>query len=95
MDKQEALLRQRWEPLVEIMQHKGDSECRGGAPDELCSFEKLPFSRMQDQPFRTTWKPAALIGGSFITFQLDPMGQVAKAEVEGLAVYRRAAPATH
>ena len=35
------------EPLVEIMQHKGDSECRNGfsnvlgAADELCDFEKL------------------------------------------------------
>jgi hypothetical protein len=31
------------EPLVEMNQHKGDSECRpgvGGATDELCGFEK-------------------------------------------------------
>ncbi|HYC54115.1 MAG TPA: DUF3604 domain-containing protein [Candidatus Binatia bacterium] len=31
------------EPLVEIMQNKGDAECRlnlGGAVDELCTFEK-------------------------------------------------------
>lgn len=33
------------EPLVEIMQHKGDSECRlgGGTTDEACGFEKLPY----------------------------------------------------
>ncbi len=42
----QARLRARMEPLVEIMQVKGDSECRNGmsgiaaAPDELCDFEK-------------------------------------------------------
>jgi hypothetical protein len=42
-----ASLRARMEPLVEIMQIKGDSECRNGmfgvvgARDELCEFEKL------------------------------------------------------
>jgi len=57
------------EPLVEIMQHKGDSECRlggspGGAADELCGFEKLPFAKMDQQPFRVRWtQPAA---GSFV-----------------------------
>ena len=40
-----ATLRSALEPLVEIMQHKGDSECRNGLPgvladnDELCEFE--------------------------------------------------------
>ena len=40
-------LRQQVEPLVEIMQVKGDSECRNGLSnvvggyDELCDFEKL------------------------------------------------------
>ncbi|HPG26803.1 MAG TPA: DUF3604 domain-containing protein [Myxococcota bacterium] len=43
----QAALRARLEPLVEIMQHKGDSECRNGLPgvqggiDELCDFEKF------------------------------------------------------
>jgi hypothetical protein len=40
-----ALARQRaaLEPLVEITQHKGDSECRTGvgSSDELCGFEKV------------------------------------------------------
>jgi hypothetical protein len=40
-----ALARQRaaLEPLVEIVQHKGDSECRTGVEtaDELCGFEKV------------------------------------------------------
>lgn len=42
-----SALRAEMEPLVEIMQVKGDSECRNGlngvvgGPDELCDFEKL------------------------------------------------------
>ncbi len=44
---EEAKRRSRWEPLVEVMQHKGDSECDlrvgTGASDEACGFEKLPY----------------------------------------------------
>jgi hypothetical protein len=42
-----ASMRARYEPLVEMMQAKGDSECRNGfpdvlgGPDELCDFEKI------------------------------------------------------
>jgi hypothetical protein len=42
-----AAARMRLEPIIEIMQHKGDSECRNGLPgveggiDELCDFEKM------------------------------------------------------
>jgi hypothetical protein len=37
-----------WEPLIEIYQHKGDSECLPGtlASDEECGFEKLPYDRL-------------------------------------------------
>jgi hypothetical protein len=45
MDAQYASLRQRFEPLLEIMQHKGASECyfkAGVTEDELCAFEQLP-----------------------------------------------------
>ncbi len=48
-----ASLRQRMEPLVEVFQHKGDSECMNGLsgvagqPDELCAFEKI---RAPDTP---------------------------------------------
>ena len=42
----QAALRAKLETLVEVYQHKGDSECRTagaallGAPDEMCGFEK-------------------------------------------------------
>jgi hypothetical protein len=44
--RERAALRARLEPLVELMQVKGESECRSGLPgvlgrDELCDFEKL------------------------------------------------------
>ncbi len=44
--RKEAALRARLEPIVEMMQIKGESECRNGmygvvgGPDELCDFEK-------------------------------------------------------
>jgi hypothetical protein len=49
--KQEAERRARFEPLVEMMQHKGDSECdlRAGWTDEACGFEKLPYDNFGDQ----------------------------------------------
>jgi hypothetical protein len=52
-----AALRADIEPIIEIMQHKGDSECRPSAPsilggeDELCAFEKfetITFRRRGD-----------------------------------------------
>jgi len=43
----EAARRARWTPLVELMQHKGSSECDNRLPvwaeDEFCGFEKLPY----------------------------------------------------
>ena len=45
MTPEYARQRQRFEPLTEIMQHKGASECyfrAGVTTDELCSFEQLP-----------------------------------------------------
>lgn len=44
--RQQARARAAMEPLVEVYQHKGDSECANalagplGAPDEACDFEK-------------------------------------------------------
>jgi Protein of unknown function (DUF3604) len=41
----EMQARAGFERLVEVMQHKGDSECGpgGATEDELCGFEKLPY----------------------------------------------------
>lgn len=45
-----ARLRMEMEPIIEVMQHKGDSECRNGMPgvldseDELCEFERFENS---------------------------------------------------
>jgi len=44
----EARTRARLERLVEVTQHKGDSECRPGGPDELCDYETLRYPRLQD-----------------------------------------------
>lgn len=53
-EREQAALRARLEPLLEIFQHKADSECRtefsaaAGAADELCSFEKLRRGTIDD-----------------------------------------------
>lgn len=47
--KEAAERRSRVEPLVEMIQHKGESECRfdvGGATDEECRFEKIQRSSL-------------------------------------------------
>jgi len=61
-EAERARLRIKVEPIVEIMQHKGDSECRRGLPgvigvdDALCEFEKFENSafryRNGDEPPR-------------------------------------------
>lgn len=42
---QDAQMKARTEPLLEVMQHKGDSECwyGPGVEDEFCAFEQLPY----------------------------------------------------
>lgn len=50
-----AQKRQAMEPLAEIYQHKGQSECLGGsgagAADELCNFELLPYGNLTADRF--------------------------------------------
>lgn len=49
-----AKLRAELEPIMEVYQHKGDSECMNGVsgilgePDELCEFEKLRQGEFED-----------------------------------------------
>ena len=46
VDAREAVRRARFEPLVELTQHKGASECdvvAGWSSDEFCDFETLPY----------------------------------------------------
>jgi hypothetical protein len=54
-----ARLRAGLEVLLEVTQHKGDSECRGLGNDELCSFETLPFATMRESatPWSQTTPP--------------------------------------
>lgn len=51
-----AATRQANEPLIEIYQHKGSSECiylpgPAGAEDELCGFEILPYNTLAGNRF--------------------------------------------
>jgi len=84
VDREEATLRQRWEPLVEIMQHKGDSECLlgGDTTDEACGFEKLPYNS-----FAGVGRIAA-DGGLPLGLALDPdsRGMVRDALKKGLVI---------
>jgi hypothetical protein len=48
-----AQVRGRLEVLLEVTQHKGDSECRGFGTDELCNFETLEFAKMRESA--TPW----------------------------------------
>jgi hypothetical protein len=46
IDRSDAERRVRLERLLEVTQHKGDSECRMTAEDELCAYEKLPYAQL-------------------------------------------------
>jgi hypothetical protein len=56
-----ASLQAELEPLIEIYQHKGDSECLPelGGPDELCDFEKLPYITLAGANQRIETEPIA------------------------------------
>ena len=66
-----AAERAYFEPLVEVMQHKGDSEClpTTGAQDELCAFEKLPYDAFSGK--YVSWlanppEPASFVRGALL-----------------------------
>jgi hypothetical protein len=75
---EDARTRARLERLVEVIQHKGDSECRPGAPDELCDDEKLRYPRLMDMV--TTRMPPE---------DLPPRIYVREVLTEGLVQSRR------
>jgi hypothetical protein len=51
IDAADARLQAEFERVVEIMQHKGDSECSlaDASSDELCAFEKLQYQNFSAQ----------------------------------------------
>ncbi len=59
----DAQRRVRNEPLVEIMQHKGSSECflGAGTEDELCAFENVPYDDLGARFITWLRKPPAAI----------------------------------
>jgi hypothetical protein len=63
-----ATLRERLEPLIEVMQTKGDSECRNdlwkveGGPDPFCDFEKLRRMDRAQEPCRGGIGERGLVG---------------------------------
>ncbi|MGH8517078.1 MAG: DUF3604 domain-containing protein [Panacagrimonas sp.] len=60
-DRAFAERRQANEPLAEVYQHKGDSECLNtmgaGMQDELCGFEKLPYNNFTGTQFEGAGSP--------------------------------------
>jgi len=78
-DANEARLRRDLEPLVEIYQHKGNSECYFdasgmGTNDELCGFERIAMSSLK----------IGLFGGE----EVPPRAYVREALKRGLGLHR-------
>jgi hypothetical protein len=75
IDATYASERARFEPLVEVVQHKGDSECllSPTTKDELCNFEKLPYSNFRGKYVTGLRRPP------------EPAGFVRDALKQGLA----------
>ncbi|MEE4659230.1 MAG: DUF3604 domain-containing protein [Halieaceae bacterium] len=56
----------RFEPLMELIQHKGSSECfyaPGISEDELCAFEQLPYNTFSGKFMRWNREPPAADDG--------------------------------
>jgi hypothetical protein len=82
IQQEDAERRMRLERLLEVTQHKGDSECRRGAElgaeDELCGFETLPYAKLGEESSR-------LLGGT----PVPPLSYAREALAEGLVQRRR------
>jgi hypothetical protein len=50
-DSEYVALRRKYEPLVEVYQHKGESECSRASADEFCQFEKFPYDSLTGDRF--------------------------------------------
>jgi hypothetical protein len=71
LSAEQAGMRVRNEPLVEIMQHKGSSECRTGVgtQDELCDFELLPYDSFMGRYLelaREAPKPSSFVRSALV-----------------------------
>lgn len=78
IDADYAKRRASFEPLAEIFQHKGSSECLPEqGPDELCSFELMPYNNLG----------TVTLGG--ITDTLVPSDYLRHALGEGLRLQKR------
>jgi hypothetical protein len=77
IDAEYAKTRAQMEPLVELFQHKGSSECLPEmGPDELCNFELMPYNTLA----------STMLGGAPDT--LVPRDSVREALGQGLSLGR-------
>lgn len=75
--REDAERRMRVERLLELTQHKGDSECRMSAEDELCGYEKLPYAQLGTESTALAGTPP------------PPLSYAREALAEGLLQERR------
>ncbi|MEM9255810.1 MAG: DUF3604 domain-containing protein [Pseudomonadota bacterium] len=83
VSREEAARRAHWNPLFEVMQHKGASECDNRKPvwahDEFCDFELLPYDNFgtkntgEDGEGVLWWMKKAFGGGDYVDIQ--PAGE--------------------